>query len=114
MSKNFKKARKETDQATLDEIALKAPDGVTRAIAASKLTDQSVLVVNRVSVTAEQPKPRFKFDCGESVKINDGPFKDFTGVVEEVYPERDALKVIITILGRTTPVYLETEQVEKI
>ena len=70
-------------------------------------------VVNRVSVTAEQPKPKFTFDRGDAVKIIDGPFKDFTGVVEDVNPDRNTLKVMLTILGRATPVELESEQVEK-
>ena len=71
-------------------------------------------VVNRVSITAEQPKPKFSFDRGEMVKIIDGSFKDFSGVVEDINPERNTLKVMLTILGRATPVELETEQVEKI
>ena len=71
-------------------------------------------VVNRVSITAEQTKPKFSFDRGEMVKIIDGPFKDFSGVVEDINPERNTLKVMLTILGRATPVELETEQVEKI
>ncbi|NLT33591.1 MAG: transcription termination/antitermination protein NusG [Acidobacteria bacterium] len=71
-------------------------------------------VVNRVSIAAEQPKPKFSFDRGEMVKIIDGPFKDFSGVVEDINPERNTLKVMLTILGRATPVELETEQVEKI
>jgi transcriptional antiterminator NusG len=71
-------------------------------------------VVNRVSVTAEQPKPKFTFDHGDAVKIIDGPFKDFTGVVDDVNPDRNTLKVMLTILGRTTPVELESEQVEKV
>ena len=79
------------------------------------LTDEEINdVVNRVSVTAEQPKPKFTFDHGESVKINVGPFKDFTGIVEEVNPERNTIKVALTIMGRAMPVELETEQVEKV
>jgi len=70
-------------------------------------------VVNRVSTTSEQPKPKFIFDRGEAVKIIDGPFKDFTGVVEDTNPDRNTLKVMLTILGRATPVELECEQVEK-
>jgi transcription termination/antitermination protein NusG len=78
------------------------------------LTEEEINeVVNRVSVTAEQPKPKFTFDRGDAVKITDGPFKDFTGVVEDVNPDRNTLKVMLTILGRATPVELETEQVEK-
>ncbi|MDR1728502.1 MAG: transcription termination/antitermination protein NusG [Acidobacteriota bacterium] len=71
-------------------------------------------VVNRAAVTAEQPKPKFTFDRGEKIKIIDGPFKDFEGDVEDVNPERNTLKVMLTILGRATPVELETEQVEKV
>jgi len=78
------------------------------------LTDDEINeVVNRVSVTAEQPKPKFTFDRGDAVKIIDGPFKDFAGVVEDVNPDRNTLKVMLTILGRATPVELESEQVEK-
>jgi len=78
------------------------------------LTEQEINeVVNRVSVTAEQPKPKFTFDHGDAVKIIEGPFKDFTGVVEDVNPDRNTLKVMLTILGRATPVELESEQVEK-
>lgn len=91
---------------------------VTRFISTGKkptpLTQDEIdEVVNRVSVTAEQPKPKFTYDLGETVKIIDGPFKDFTGVVEDVNPDRNTLKVTITILGRSTPVELESEQVEK-
>ena len=79
------------------------------------LTEEEINeVVNRVSVTAEQPKPKFTFDRGDAVKITDGPFKDFTGMVEDVNPDRNTLKVMLTILGRATPVELETEQVEKV
>jgi transcriptional antiterminator NusG len=53
------------------------------------------------------------FDRGDAVKIIDGPFKDFTGMVEDVNPDRNTLKVMLTILGRATPVELESEQVEK-
>ena len=79
------------------------------------LTEQEINeVVNRVSITSEQPKPKFTFDRGEAVKIVDGPFKDFTGTVDDVNPDRNTLKVMLTILGRATPVELESEQVEKL
>ena len=79
------------------------------------LTEEEIYeVVNRVSVTAEQPKPKFTFDRGETIKINDGSFKDFTGIVEEVNPDRNTLKVMLTIMGRTMPVEIETEKVEKV
>jgi len=91
---------------------------VTRFISTGKkptpLTEEEINeVVNRVSVTAEQPKPKFTFDHGDAVKIIDGPFKEFTGQVEDVNPDRNTLRVMLTILGRPTPVELESEQVEK-
>jgi transcriptional antiterminator NusG len=79
------------------------------------LTDEEVeQIVHRVSTTAESPKPKFSFESGESVKIIDGPFKDFNGRVDEVNPERNTVKVMLTILGRPTPVELEFIQVEKV
>jgi transcriptional antiterminator NusG len=91
---------------------------VTRFISTGKkptpLTEDEINeVVNRVSVTAEQPKPRFTFESGDAVKIIDGPFKDFTGQVDDVNQDRNTLRVMLTILGRPTPVELESEQVEK-
>lgn len=79
------------------------------------LTDEEVnQVVHRVSTTTEKPKPRFMYEHGESVKIIDGPFSNFTGTVEEVSIEKNTLKVMVTIFGRATPVELEFIQVEKI
>ncbi len=71
-------------------------------------------IINRVSSIAETPKPKYVFEKGEYVKIIDGPFKDFSGVVEEVNTEKNTLKVMLTILGRPTPVELEFLQVEKL
>ena len=70
-------------------------------------------IINRVS-SMEQPKPKYVFERGEYVKIIDGPFKDFSGSVEEVSTEKSTLKVMLTILGRPTPVELEFLQVEKL
>lgn len=70
-------------------------------------------IINRVS-SMEQPKPKYVFERGEYVKIIDGPFKDFSGSVEEVNMEKSTLKVMLTILGRPTPVELEFLQVEKL
>lgn len=79
------------------------------------LTDEEVdQVVHRVSTSDEKPKPKFMYDRGESVKIIDGPFSNFTGVVEDVNLERNTLKVMVTIFGRSTPVELEFVQVEKV
>jgi transcriptional antiterminator NusG len=79
------------------------------------LTDEEVnQVVHRVSSADEKPKPKFMFDKGETVKVIDGPFSNFTGLVEEVNLERSTVKVMVTIFGRPTPVELEFIQVEKI
>jgi transcriptional antiterminator NusG len=79
------------------------------------LTDEEVdQVVHRVSTSDEKPKPKFIFDKGETVKIIDGPFSNFTGVVEDVNLERNTVKVMVTIFGRSTPVELEFVQVEKV
>ena len=71
-------------------------------------------VLQRVSNAGDKPKPKFTFEKGEKVKINEGPFSNFTGLVEEVNMERSTLKVMVTIFGRATPVELEFLQVEKI
>ena len=93
----------------------KSPGSSSTGKKPTPLTEQEINeVVNRVSLTSEQPKPKFTFDRGDSVKIIDGPFKDFTGVVDDVNPDRSTLKVMLTILGRATPVELESEQVEKV
>lgn len=70
-------------------------------------------IVNQVSVAAEKPKPVLAFSVGDSVRIVDGPFSNFTGNVEEVNEDRSTLKVMVTIFGRATPVELEFLQVEK-
>lgn len=62
----------------------------------------------------EKPTPKVIFDRGESVRITEGPFNNFNGVVEEINPEKGKLKVMVTIFGRATPVELEYWQVEKV
>jgi transcriptional antiterminator NusG len=72
-------------------------------------------IVYRVNVAKEHgPKIRMKFEKNESVKITEGPFANFTGVVDEVNEDRETLKVMVTIFGRATPVELEFGQVEKV
>jgi transcriptional antiterminator NusG len=70
-------------------------------------------VLNQVEERKEKVKPKITFEPGETVKINDGPFLNFSGVVEEVDPERGKLKVSVAIFGRSAPVELEYWQVER-
>ena len=70
-------------------------------------------IFNQIEEKKEKVKPKVEFDLGETVKINDGPFLNFNGVIEEIDPERGKLKVSVSIFGRTTPVELEYWQVER-
>ena len=67
----------------------------------------------QISDSEDTEKPKVNFDVGELIKINDGPFLNFGGAIEEIDPERGKLKVTVNIFGRNTPVELEYWQVEK-
>lgn len=71
------------------------------------------VILNQVLEKKEKAKPKIIFEPGETVKINDGPFLNFSGVVEEVDPSRGKLKVSVAIFGRSAPVELEYWQVER-
>ncbi len=70
-------------------------------------------ILQRIKEGADKPKPKVLFEPGEVVRVTDGPFNDFTGVVEEVNYEKNRLLVAVQIFGRSTPVELEFAQVEK-
>jgi len=70
-------------------------------------------ILQRVEEGVDQPKPKVLFEPGEVVRVTDGPFADFNGVVEEVNYEKNRLRVSVLIFGRSTPVELEFGQVEK-
>jgi len=61
-----------------------------------------------------KPKPKIKFEMGDKVQVIDGPFTNFTGVVDEVRADRGRVKVMISVFGRPTPVELEFTQLEKV
>ena len=71
-------------------------------------------IVYRVGEAKDKPKLKVKFEKNESVRITEGPFASFTGIVDEVNEDRETLKVMVTIFGRSTPVELEFNQVEKV
>jgi len=70
-------------------------------------------ILNRVQEGVDKPRPKILFEPGEVVRVTDGPFNDFSGVVEQVNYEKSKVRVAVQILGRSTPVELDFSQVEK-
>ena len=78
------------------------------------ITDKEAMsILRRVEEGVDKPKPKVLFEPGEVVRVTDGPFNDFNGVVESVNYEKNRLQVAVQILGRSTPVELDFSQVEK-
>jgi len=76
--------------------------------------DEVEQIVQQVTASAEKPKPKYSFEKGDQVRINEGPFSSFNGVVDDVNTDKSTLKVMVTIFGRSTPVELDFLQVEKL
>ena len=74
---------------------------------------EATAILSRVEEGINKPKPKILFEVGEVVRVIDGPFKDFSGIVEEVNYEKSKLRVSVLIFGRSTPVELDFGQVEK-
>lgn len=78
------------------------------------ITDEEINKITRkIEEGAEKPRPKISFEVGETVRVIDGPFLNFAGVVEDVKPDKAKLRVMVSIFGRATPVELEFMQVEK-
>jgi len=75
---------------------------------------EALRIINQVQEGVDRPKPSVSFEVGEQVRVSDGPFASFSGLVEEVDDERARLKVAVSIFGRATPVELEFGQVDKL
>jgi len=79
------------------------------------ISDEDVATLKtRIDEGTLKPKPKFRFEVGDHVKIIDGPFTNFDGVVDEVKPEKGKLRVIVSIFGRQTPVELDFIQVTQV
>ncbi len=75
--------------------------------------EEAEKIINRIKDGALKPKPKVTYEVGDAVRVVDGPFNNFQGVVEEVYPDKGRVKVMVSIFGRETPVELEFIQVTK-
>lgn len=71
-------------------------------------------ILQQVQSGVDKPKPKVEFEVGQQIRVNEGPFSDFNGIVDEVNYERNKLRVSVQIFGRETPVELEFNQVEKL
>jgi transcriptional antiterminator NusG len=76
--------------------------------------EEAAAIIGQITSGTLQPRPKYQFEQGDEVRVIDGPFSNFNGIVEEVKPEKGKLRVLISIFGRATPVELEFVQVTKI
>lgn len=76
--------------------------------------DEAEKILGRMEAGRLKPKPKFFFETGDEIRVIDGPFTNFNGIVDEVNPEKGKIRVLVTIFGRPTPVELEFVQVAKL
>lgn len=100
-------------------LFIKSTPGVTGFIGLgrqpSALSQDAVdTILKRTQETQAKPSPKVVFETGEAVRVTEGPFENFNGTIEGIFPEKGKLKVSVSIFGRATPVELEYWQVEKI
>lgn len=101
------------------QTLVRATPGVTGFVGPRRspvaLTEDEVRhIVDRMSETEDKPRPKVVFECGEKVKVIEGPFESFTGYVSEINQDRGRVTVMVDILGRSTPVELDFLQVDKL
>ncbi|WP_174889018.1 transcription termination/antitermination protein NusG [Candidatus Williamhamiltonella defendens] len=88
--------------------------GFIGGIVPTPITDKEAdAIINHLQQTTDKPRPKTLFEPGELVRVNEGPFAEFNGTVEEVDYEKSRLKVSVSIFGRATPVELDFSQIEK-
>jgi transcriptional antiterminator NusG len=106
----------ELDEALKEEI--KKIKGVIDIIGGDKLyifrSEEVERLISQLVVEEIKPKPRYQFMQGDRVRITDGPFANFIGIVDEVKPEKGKVKVLVSIFGRETPVEIEFAYLQKI
>jgi len=76
--------------------------------------EEAERIILQMEEGVSRPKPKYQFEDGDEVRVVDGPFSNFNGIVEEVKPDKEKIRVLITIFGRATPVELDFIQVNKI
>jgi len=76
--------------------------------------EEAEVIIHQMEEGVSHPKPKYRFEEGDEVRVIDGPFSNFQGVVEEMKPDKEKLRVLITIFGRPTPVELDFIQVNKV
>lgn len=77
------------------------------------MEEEANKIIGRIKEGATRPKPKVVFEVGDVIRVTDGPFANFQGVIDEVYPDKGRVRVMVSIFGRETPVELEYIQVSK-